>query len=241
MIACFSDNPEIIALFLIGSVATGTERTNSDIDGVAVVSDAYYRQKKNSGLTCESIWGKCTYEGGYFDVHYKTRREILKISETGTEPMRNMFLCARTLFSKDSELSEIVGRIPVFQTAEAAEKQLRYYCTLKMSYSYFLKVCRPDGFARIHTINRIIFCTYRLILLENKILFPSIRKLEETVRNCINKPDGIIEKCLRLIQSMSDKDASDLINHYELWTSYNYPDSKDFQFIANNYYDPYEV
>lgn len=46
MIAHFKENPEIIALFLNGSVATGTERSNSDIDGVAVVSSEYYMQKK---------------------------------------------------------------------------------------------------------------------------------------------------------------------------------------------------
>jgi hypothetical protein len=152
-----------------------------------------------------------------------------------------MFSCARTLFSNDPDLPEIVSRIPVFQRTEAAEKQLRYYCTLKMSYTYFLVICKPEGFARLHTASRIIFCLYRLILLENEILFPSIRKLEETVKRCTNKPEMIIEKCRRFIESMSDEDALELINSYEKWTSYDYPNPKDFQFIANNFSDPYEV
>jgi hypothetical protein len=243
MIAYFRENPEIIALLLTGSVATGTERPNSDLDGVAVVSQEYFEQKKKSGAVIdviESVWGKCTYEGGYFDVHYKTKQELQKISESGTEPKRNMFSCARTLFCNDPDLPELVSRIPVFQKAEATEKQLRYYCTLKQSYSYFFSICKPEGFARLHTASRMIFCLYCLILLENEILFPSIRKLEETVRRCTNKPEMIIEKCRRFIENMSDENALELINNYEGWTSYDYPNPENFQFIANNFVDLYE-
>lgn len=234
----YKENPEVIALFLTGSVATGTERPNSDLDGVAVVSPEYYLQKKNIGMTCESVWGKCTYEGGYFDIHYKTKQELINISESGTEPMRNQFMCARTLFCNDPDLHEITSAIPVFQKAEAAKKQLRFYCTFKQSYSYFWKICKPEGFARIHTANGMIYCLYRLILLENEILFPSIRKLEITVKQAANKPEMIIEKCRRFIQNLTDGDALELINSYEGWTTYDYP--KDFQFISNNFYDPYE-
>ncbi len=241
MVAHFKDNPEIIALFLTGSVATGTERPDSDLDGVAVVSQDYYSQKKKIGMTSESVWGKSTYEGGYFDVHYKTKEDLIHIAEKGSEPMRNMFSCARTLYTDDPELPEIVSRIAVFQDAEAGEKKLRYYCTMKMSYTYFMVVCKPEGFARIHTVSRIIYCLYRLILLENKVLFPSVRKLERTVESCANKPENIIEKCQQFIKSMSNEDASRLIDSYEKWTSYKHPDPKDFQFIANNFHDPYEV
>jgi len=238
MIKHYRENPEIKALFLTGSVATGTERPNSDIDGVAVVSPEYYLQKKESGMTIESCWGKCTYEGGYFDIHYKTKQDLMHIAESGTEPMRNMFSCARTLFCNEPDLPELVSRIPVFQKAEAAEKQLRYYCTFKQSYSYYWKICKPEGFARIHTAGGMLFCLYRLILLENEILFPSIRKLEATVKRAANKPEMIIEKCHKFIRNLSDEDALELINSYEGWTSYDYP--KDFQFIANNFDDPYE-
>jgi len=241
MISYFKKNVDVIALFLIGSVATGTERADSDVDGVAIVSPEFYSQKEKVGMTCESIRNKCTYEGGYFDIHYLTKEALIDIAECGSEPMRNMLTCARTLYTQDPEIPEIASRVPVFQTSEAKEKQLRYYCTMKMSYTYFLEVCKPQGFARLHTIDRIIFCLYRLILLENQILFPSLRKLEITVEKCSNKPELIIEKCQKLMKSMSDEDALEIINSYESWTTYKHPDPKDFQFIANNFNDPYEV
>jgi len=244
MIAHYRENPEIIALFLIGSVATGTERPDSDLDGVAVVSPEYFLKIKNSDTAIEVmeiVRGKCTYEGGYFDVHYTTKQELINTSKNGTEPKRNMFSCSRALFCNDPDLPEIVSRIPIFQKEEAAEKQLRYYCTLKMSYTYFLTVCKPEGFARFHTVSRMVYCLYRLILLENETLFPSIRKLEITVKQVKNKPEMFIEKCRRFMQSMSDEDALELINIYEEWTSFGYPDIKDYHIITNNFYDPYEI
>jgi hypothetical protein len=46
----------------------------------------------------EACFGKCTYEGGYFDVHFKTRKQLEELAESGSEPMRNMFSAARVLF-----------------------------------------------------------------------------------------------------------------------------------------------
>lgn len=238
MIEHYRENPEINALFLIGSVATGTERPESDIDGVAVVSEEYYSPKKASGITMECVRGKCTYEGGYFDVHYMTRQCLVDISENGTEPMRNMFSCARTLFSDEPDLPELIAKIPVFQKNEKTAKQFRYYCTFKQFHLYFWTICKPEGSARIHTANGMIFSLYRLILLENEILFPSVRKLERTVAQASNKPENIIEKCHHFIKTLSDEDALDLVKSYQDWTSYDYP--KDFQVIANNFIDPYE-
>ena len=231
-------DPEISALFLTGSVATGTERADSDIDGVAVIPPEYFQRKKESGGTMESHRGKCTYEGGYFDIHFKTREHIEDILEKGSEPMRNLFSCARVLFCDEPGLAEIVAKIPVFPEAELEPKKKRYYCTLKQYYTYFWKICKPQGFHRHHVANGMVFCFYRLILLENKILFPSMRKLEETVKNAPVKPQGIVEKCNDFLKNLSDEEAADLVEIYEAWTSYDYP--KVHHIVANGFMDPYE-
>jgi hypothetical protein len=71
-------------------------------------------------------------------------------------------------------------------------------------------------------------------------LFPSCRKLETFVKNALKKPSGIVEKCQKFMASLTDENALALIESYESWTSYKYPDPKEFQFIANNYYNPLE-
>jgi len=60
MIDHYSQNPEVIALCLVGSVANGTEHPDSDLDGVAVISREYFEEKKKTCDEHESVWGKCT-------------------------------------------------------------------------------------------------------------------------------------------------------------------------------------
>ena len=57
MITHYRENPEINALILIGSIATNTERPDSDIDAVALVSLDYYEQKKKSDSLEEVYFG----------------------------------------------------------------------------------------------------------------------------------------------------------------------------------------
>jgi predicted nucleotidyltransferase len=238
MISHYRENEEIKALFLIGSVATGTERPDSDLDGVAIVSKEYHEFKKNNGGLEEVYFGKCTYEGGYFNIHYMTHEELEYLVKSGSEPMRNMFSCARALYCDLEGLPELVAKIPVFQKSEAEAKQFKFYCTFKMFYTYFWSHCKPEGFMRLHVADGMIYNLYRLILIENEILFPSTRKLEEYVWRAANKPDNIIEKCHRFIQSLSDEDCLALVESYEAWTGYDYP--KDQSVVMNNFAEPYE-
>ena len=234
MIGHYRGNDAIEALFLIGSVATGTERADSDLDALGIVSEEYLAEKG----PLEVCHGKCTYEGGYFDMHHMTRAGLGKILREGSEPMRNMFSGARVLYCDDPGLRDLVARIPVFPRGEAQGKKFRFYCTMKMFHTYFWVACRPEGFARFHVAGGIVYNLYRLILLENETLFPSVRKLEEYVIRAPNKPEGIVGKCRSLMDTLSDGDCLDLISAYEAWTSFDYP--RDHHVVMNNFADPYD-
>ncbi|MCL2373391.1 MAG: nucleotidyltransferase domain-containing protein [Defluviitaleaceae bacterium] len=238
MAAHYQADPDVIALFLIGSVATGTEREDSDIDAVAVVSDEVFERKRAAGATMEVVHGKCTYPGGYIDTHFSCPGQMRQLVESGSEPMRNMFMAARPLFCKEDGLIELAASIPRFPAAELEAKKLRYYCTMKQAYLYFWLMCKPQGYHRHHIANIMVFSLYRLILLENEVLFPSVRKLEECVINATNKPEGIVQQCHEALASLSDQAIAGLVETYERWTSYDYP--KDRSVVINNFKDPYE-
>ncbi len=237
MIEHYREDTEIKALFLIGSVATGTERPDSDIDAVAVVSDEYHEQKKLTGLE-EVYFGKCTYEGGYFNIHYMTVNELNFLAEQGSEPMRNMFSGSVPLYCDIQDLPKLVEKIPVFQKEEGKERQFKFYCTFRMFYNYFWCSCKPTGYMRHHVADGMIYNLYRLILIENEVLFPSMRKLEEYVQRAPKKPENIIEKCHAFMETLSDNDCLALIESYEGWTAYDYP--KNHNVVMNNFYEPYE-
>ena len=231
--------PEIIGLFLVGSVATGEARADSDLDCVAIISQAALDERIRTGVgSLEVVTGLCTYDGGYFDIHYHSPEQCVQFAASGSEPMRNLFRHAQALYCDDPQLAALVAAIPQYPKADAAKRQFKFYCTLKMFHTYFWQACKPEGFFRAHVANGMIFNLYRLILIENEILFPSMRKLEYTVANAPNKPAQIMEKAARLLQTLDDNDCAALVEAYENWTAYDYP--KDHNTVMNNFANKWE-
>lgn len=234
----YRKNPEIIALFLVGSVATHTERPESDLDGVAVVSEEYYAKKVAAMGSMECVFGECTYEGGYFDIHFITKNQMQELVRSGSEPMRNLFSCAKPLFCDDEELIPLAEKITEYPQEGKEEKLKKYYCTFRQFYNYFWRMCKPEGYAKAHIADGMVYNLYRLILVENEILFPSFRKVELGVISAPDKPENIVEMCRRFLDTLNDDDCRAIVEAYESWTSYDYP--KNGGVISNNFRDPYD-
>lgn len=228
----FRDREEVIALVFGGSVAKGMERPDSDLDAMVIVTPEYYEQCLKENRTAECLDG-CTYEGGYFDIKYMTKEYLKAAAEKGSEPTRNSFISSRVLFSSDPEIEGLVARIPVFQEQEMEEKQLSFYSDLQLNYNYFLKCCNPDGYMKLRVASEIVYCLYRLVLQENKVLFPCNRRLEATVAGLANIPEGFMELCKELMEKMDIPSADRAVEAYLAWTSYDYP--KDMNICCSQY------
>jgi hypothetical protein len=235
----FKNREEVIALIFGGSVAKGMERPDSDLDAMVIISPELYEEKKKKGILSEVIEGKCTYEGGYFDIKYLTKEYIQAAAIKGSEPTRNAFICAKVLFSKDPEIEEIVNSIPVFNESEMADKQLSFYSALMLNYNYFWKDCKPDGYMKTHVTAEIIYMVYRMILQENHIIFPSNRRLEETVVHALNKPEGIVELAKKFGETYEDATCDAFVKAFLDWTSYKAPE--DLSIILSRYQEDYET
>ena len=80
----FADREDVIAVIFGGSVAKGCERPDSDLDAMVVITEEAYARRTESGTTAETIDGYCTYEGGYFDVKYMTKKFLIDAAEKGS-------------------------------------------------------------------------------------------------------------------------------------------------------------
>jgi hypothetical protein len=105
----------VTAFIFGGSVAKGMERADSDLDGMAVVSQREFKYREQHNELTEVIQGKCIYEGGYFDVKYITKDFLKAAAQKGSEPTRNSFYRARVMFSDDPEIPDLVTKIAAFQ------------------------------------------------------------------------------------------------------------------------------
>lgn len=237
MIAYFKKQGAV-ALILGGSVAKGTERADSDLDAMVILTKEDYEEKEKCNTTTETVNGMCTYEGGYFDIKYMTKEYLKELAEKGSEPARSGFTKSRILFSNDLEIEKIVLQIPVFQKSEKQEKLLSFYSDFWLNYYYFLKCCQIDGYMKMRTIAEIIYSLYRIILQENEILFECNRRLEKQVESISKETAEWVKigRKLEISQELQDTDA--FVDKFLQITTYVPPTdinevlttySKDFQ------------
>ena len=222
-----------LALILTGSVAKGTERADSDLDGVVILSEEEYAEKDKKNTTTETIDGLCTYEGGYFDIKYMTKQYLMDLAEKGSEPARNGFAKAKILFCNDAEIEDILPLIPIFQKAEKKEKLLSFYSDFWLNYYYFLKSCPIDGYMKMNAIVEIIYSIYRMILQENEILFDCNRRLEQQVESVSEKAVELVRLGRKLEISQSIEDADRFVDKFMEITTYVPP--KDLAVVLTRY------
>lgn len=227
MIEYFSKEDGVIALILGGSVAKGREREDSDLDGIIIVTPKYYEEKKRRHQLAECIHGFCTYPKGYFDCKYYKKEFLQAAAKMGSEPARNAFWGARVLFTKDPEIEKLINEIPLFQQGEYEDKMLSFYSALMLNYNYFWNMLtEEDSYMRIKTASEIIYHVYRMILQENKIIFPCNRNLELTVEMAQNKPEGILEAGRKFSNNLEDESCKAFVELFLDWLPYNPPEDK---------------
>lgn len=234
----FAQKPEVIAVVLGGSVPKNCARPDSDIDGMVIITEEAYEQRKKTNTTTETIHGMCTYDEGYFDIKYMTKDYLIDAAKRANEPTRNSFVSSQVLYTIDDSIPEIIAQIEVFQESEYEDKMLSFHSNFWLNYYYFWKSCPIDGFMKLHVVNEIIYSVYRMILQQNKILFPSNRRLEDFVADAKNKPEQIIELAATFITNMDDPSCDAFVNAYLDWTTYNAPE--DVSQILTRYTSDYE-
>ena len=224
LVSIFWEKEGVIALVFGGSVAKHMERPDSDIDAMVVVTDDFYAKAKEENCTAGMIpMGDCAYPGGYFDYKYMTKDFIRDAAEKASEPTRNSFIGSHVMFSADPEVTELVAKIPVFQEREYEDKMLSFFSDLQLNYQYFWKICRPEGYMKIRTASEIVYSLYRMVLQENRILFPCNRRLEEFVKNAPNQPEHMVEYCEEFCRTLEDEAVDKAVEAWMNCTKYNYP------------------
>ncbi len=235
----FLPMPGMIAIVLDGSIVKGNERADSDIDALIVVTEECHARLAAENRLAEVIEGHCTYAGGYFDVKYKTKTLLQAAAERASEPTRNAYVKARVLYSSDPDIAPLLERIAAYPEHEREGKVRCFNANLQLNRGYFLEcVPKENAYMRAHLAQEIVYSVYRLILAENRQLFPCNRRLEEAVEKCKKRPQDILALGAAFLKRIDRESCEAFVQAF--WKQSDLPLTDDVSENCSQYVKYYE-
>ena len=209
------------------------------LDALIVVTEDKYQKLAAENRLAEVVAGHCTYEGGYFDVKYKTKAILQASALRASEPTRNAYVKARVLYSADPDIAPLVKKIAAYPEHELDAKIRCFNANLQLNRGYFLR-CVPEenAYMRAHLAQEIVYSVYRLILIENRALFPCNRRLEETVRACGKRPANIVELGAKFLSEITAENCEAFVKAF--WEQSALPLNDDVSESCSQYVKYYE-
>ena len=91
---------------------------------------------------------------------------------------------------------------------------------------------------RSHLAQEIVYSVYRLILAENRVLFPCNRRLEETVKACSRRPDNILTLGRAFLEDVTEENCERFVQAF--WKQSELPLTDDVSENCSQYVKFYE-
>jgi len=203
------DDPAILAIVLGGSIAHGFAQPESDIDIILVVEETEYLKRREENKLAFCVLDICTYAGGYIDCKVVSLSFLNKIIERGSDPARYAFQDSRIVWSKVDDLSEIMERVTRYPMQEADSRRMRFASQiLAWKWYYGEAVKKQNLYLKTLAIQKITLFACRLVLNENRMLYPYHKWLLNVVRAAPRQPDEFDSSIERLLAHHSQDDVN---------------------------------
>src|SRR5215212_3329702 len=122
MIGRFQPDPAVLALIIIGSVARGDARADSDVDCLLLVDDAAYQARRVANQLSINAGDLCDYPHGHAGGRVIDLAYLQDVVTRGPEPARFAFVQAIPAFARLPNLADRLGLIAQYPEHERAEK-----------------------------------------------------------------------------------------------------------------------
>jgi predicted nucleotidyltransferase len=190
-----------IAVVLVGSLAKGTERVDSDVDVYLIVTDAAFAEAEAREQLSYVDSAIATYEGGYVDIKLATVDYLRRAATEGDDPVRASFLRARVAWSRDTQLAALVAAIPALPDEAWADRTASFIAQMRLYGGYFLKQGQQLGdeyllrWAALHTVSS----AGRALLARGHVLFSGNKYLSSLLAGLPDLPRGYLQLAEQLL------------------------------------------
>lgn len=201
-----SNNQEIKAVLVCGSIAHGFERENSDLDVMFIINNEdYIKRKKDRELTYfnQELAVEPTE---YIDGKYISLDFMRKVAEKGSEPARFAFEGAEIIFSKVDGLKDLLAEITNYPIQEKQKKMEKFYAQFEAWKWYSEEALKLNNqYLLNRAVNNLVLFGGRLILAENECLYPFHKWFLRVLAEIEDKPDNLMKTIDDLMNAPNQK------------------------------------
>ncbi|WP_243231756.1 nucleotidyltransferase domain-containing protein [Microbacterium sp. CIAB417] len=211
-------DPDTVGVVVIGSVARGTEREDSDVDVYLVVTaDAFARSAAEDRWAWVDRRGR-DYPGSYIDVKLADLDYLRRAVERADDPTRASFAGARVVFSRAEELESLVSRISRLGEDVWAERIRSHVAQAHLHGGYFLRQAEEHGdpFLLQHAAVHLTLAAARAALAADHRLMPGPKYIHRLVRE-VPSPAGFVAAWDAVVADPGAGTANALIAILDEW------------------------
>ncbi|HEU5012607.1 MAG TPA: nucleotidyltransferase domain-containing protein [Roseiflexaceae bacterium] len=197
----FQDDPAVLALIIIGSVARGDARADSDVDCHLVVTDDAYEARRAAHQLSVNADDLCDYPHGHAGGRVVNLGYLQDAAARGPEPVRFAFVHATPAFARVPDLDQLLAAIPRYPEHERTEKMISFASQLPVHLSYLvLGEYSQNPYLLAQTAVELVLFGGRLILAHNRMLYPNRKWFMQEFERAPEKPHDIIPIARQLLQ-----------------------------------------
>ncbi len=224
-----SKREDVLAVIMGGSIAHKTEREDSDIDLMIVISKEDYEKREKENDTWYGNTVTAQGKDIFVDAKYISPEFIKEVIDKGAEPIRFAFHGAYATYSKIDGLDKLIQEASRFPLSKKEENIARFYAQLK-AWEWYSKegLKRSDMYLLRHSANKLILFAGRLILAHNEILFPYHKWFLTALENAEKKPEGFVGMCRDLLEDPTEENIDLLFNATEKFMAQWYKQKEDW-------------
>ena len=230
------DEPGSLAVIVVGSVARGSERPDSDVDVYLVVDDERFAAASAADRFAWIERRDLDYPGSYIDVKLASPAYLAAAVERADDPTRASFLGARVPFSRIAGLESLIDEIVTLPAEVWAERIRSYIAQARLYGGYFLTqaVERDDAFLRRHAGIHLASAAARAALAAGRVLYQGPKYTSHLIRT-VPTPDGFVAAWESVVDDPGVENARVLMGLLDAWLENDLsPDDALSAFIRDN-------
>jgi hypothetical protein len=212
--------PEVLGLVVIGSVARGDERPDSDVDVYLVITDEAYAAAEQSGAVAYVSEVGVSYDGGYVDVKLASPHYLAEAADHGDDPTRASFHAGRVTLDRRGDLAGLVARMGELPDQVWGARIRAYRAQLALYGDYFLPQAygRGDRFLLQHSAVHAALAAGRCALAHHRRLFRGQKYLAGDLDGLPERPADFLAAWWQVVDQPSPDAARDLIAVLDAWS-----------------------